>query len=90
MNSAHIASYSIFAFTLALKLNSGSHLSSKRHNSLCKLYNSVRLHNVYFPFNVNGMASLSSAATSRANKHLGEDRPSSQEKYTFQGKRLNS
>ena len=36
------------------------------------------------------MASLSSAATSRANKLRREGESTSQDKYTFQGKRLNS
>ena len=43
-----------------------------------------------FPFNMNEMASLSTAATSRANKHHRENESTSQVKYTFQGKRLNS
>ena len=39
-------------------------------------------------FNVNEMASLSSAVTLKANKHHGKDESTSQVKYTFQGKSL--
>ena len=45
---------------------------------------------MHFPFNVNEMALLSSTATSRANKRCREDESTSQDKYTFQGKHLNS
>ena len=41
-----------------------------------------------FPFNMNKMALLSSASTSRANKHRREDESTSQVNYTFQGKCL--
>ena len=37
---------------------------------------------------MNKIVSLSSAATSRANKHHREDESTSQVKYTFQGKHL--
>ena len=50
-------------------------------------HNSTWLCNLHaFFFNVNEMASLSSAVTSKANKHHGKDESTSQVKYTFQGK----
>ena len=39
-------------------------------------------------FNMNEMASLSSAVTSKANKNHRKDESTSQVKYTFQGKSL--
>ena len=82
-------------FTLALKLNSRRHLSSKRppisHYIMVfvSTHKSTRLYNLLaFFFNVNEMTSLSSAVTSKANKHHGKDESTSQVKYTFQGKSL--
>ena len=84
----------MFMFTLALKMNSRTHLSSKRppinHYIMVfvSTHNSTRLCNLHaFFFNVNEMASLSSTVTSKANKHHGKDESTSHVKYTFQGKR---
>ena len=87
----------MFAFTLALKLNLRSRLSSKRPpishyiTDFVSTCNSVQLPNVifmYFPFNINRITSSNSVAICRANKCHREDKSSSQKKHSFTSRHL--
>ena len=90
----------MFTFTLALKPHSRSCLSSKKtpigHYVMIfvSTHNSMRLCNLRaFLLTstkcvLNKIASLSSTATSTANKQRREDKSTSQVYYTFQGKHL--
>ena len=84
----------MFAFSLALKLNSRSCLSSKRPPisyyiiDFITTCNSTRLCSYIIFFNMNRMALLSSAVISRANKCCREDKSSLQEKHSFIGRQF--
>ena len=79
--------YTRFAFTLQLKLNTGSRLSSKQP-PITELRNITQLRNSHYLLAQIIMASLDSTVSLTTNKQLDSSCLALSEKYSFKVKRL--